>query len=1251
MTSAAEPSSDAGAMAVDMQRVAQDTDCPYPILPSVLYKMNEEKDGEKLAKLGGAAGLAKALDTDLHSGLGEVAGLGGVVAHREAYGPNSYPSKPPPSFLLMLVEAAKDPMIIILLVVALITIVVGAAVPEQRAHHGWSEGVAVLGTALIVIFIGAGQDYSKELQFMKLNALKDSIDVKVRRGGRQVLVPNTEVVVGDVLLLDTGDKVVADGIVFEAHGLVLDEASLTGESDPIKKDAEHDPWVRSGTTVNEGSGYMLVLAVGVNSQWGKTLMLVSEAGDDQTPLQEQLTDVAAKVSKMGVLVAVVCFLALLIKWLIINKGGDVSKINDNGPLQFLLYAITITVVSIPEGLPLAVTLTLAYSMKKMMKDNNFVRVLSACETMGGATAICSDKTGTLTENRMTVVEGWFAGTSYGSVPQPEQLSPLVLDLLKYNCALNNKAFLEDKDNGVINFVGNRTECALLVLLRKLGINYVTVREEREPDQVQLYGFSSARKMASVLLREPSGQLRLYNKGAAEWVLRRCTALLRPDGSTEPMDPRKLEEMITLVTSMAKRGLRCICLSYRDYPATDPERPPDFFEDADKVDNGLIAFAIVGIKDPVRPEVPAAVATCQAAGIVVRMVTGDNIHTAKHIARECGILTDDCMAMEGPVFRGMPAGDLIPLLPKLRVLARSSPEDKLTLVSLLKKQGEVVAVTGDGTNDAPALKESDVGLAMGIAGTEVAKEAADIIILDDNFSSIVKSVLWGRCVYINIRKFLVFQLSINLVAMISAAVGALYGGVPPLNVLQLLWVNMIMDTLAALALATEDPYPELLADKPHGRSEPIITGLMYMHMLVAAMYKLFWLFACLYGLPRVIDSYAVIGQDEYYRDSCVGVLEDKGFNATMQTQLCGIMAWCGFPRGALERETLLCPLFDPWVTYHTTHNSTSSSNRFLPVPTDQQAAVCIGYPSSESCPLNEELLRAQKDMEKAYDRDMMESYKPALSVLFNAFILAQVANAFVSRRIGLEMNFFKGLSHSHVFNTIMVLITALQVIIMQTPVSYVFKVEPLNGPEWGACIAIGVGAIPFSWLVRLLARAALPMAGSQSWLAGLRGSRASQITASGAAPMRLAAQGRSLSGRTISGVPAASSATLGGTAGSKSLSGRSASSGLGGNSGNNSPSFALKTMSGHPNAAQQLVGAAGGGARSSRLAPLAATAAAAGGASKSAVLPAVADGAGGSSSLQVMRMGSSTRVAPEPGTTPRRTVTPTSAWVGSEPGGR
>jgi Ca2+-transporting ATPase len=556
------------------------------------------------------------------------------------------------------------------------------------------------------------------------------------------LVKNTDVVVGDLLLLDTGDKLIADGVLVETHGLVVDEASLTGESDPIKKTLDEDPWCRSGTQVSEGSGRMMVVAVGERSEWGKTMALVGTAGSDDTPLQEKLADLAAAIGKVGFTVAVACFIALLVKWCVENRGFPLEQINNNGPVQFFLYAVTVVVVAIPEGLPLAVTIALAFSMKKMMRDNNFVRVLAACETMGGATAICSDKTGTLTENRMTVTEGWFAGKKYDRAPELGELPTAggFARELAANCALNSKAFLiEHGPDLPLEFVGNRTECALLALaLRKWGVDYKPLRNEAEErgDIVKLYGFSSAKKMASVLVRQrdatagkPTGMLRLYNKGAAEWVLRRCNRVVNPEGAVVPLSEAERERLISeVVVGMASRGLRCICLTYTDYPENDPKRAADFFEDADRVDRDLVAMAIVGIKDPVRAEVPDAVRTCQNAGIVVRMVTGDNIHTARHIARECGILTDSVpgggagLALEGPTFRDMSDEELVPLLPRLQVLARSSPEDKLVLVRALKTHyGEVVAVTGDGTNDAPALKESDVGLAMGIAGTEVAKE--------------------------------------------------------------------------------------------------------------------------------------------------------------------------------------------------------------------------------------------------------------------------------------------------------------------------------------------------------------------------------------------------------------------------------------------------------------------------------------------------------------------------------------------------
>eukprot|EP00201_Polytomella_parva_P013237 CAMPEP_0175051854 /NCGR_PEP_ID=MMETSP0052_2-20121109/8038_1 /TAXON_ID=51329 ORGANISM="Polytomella parva, Strain SAG 63-3" /NCGR_SAMPLE_ID=MMETSP0052_2 /ASSEMBLY_ACC=CAM_ASM_000194 /LENGTH=685 /DNA_ID=CAMNT_0016316199 /DNA_START=75 /DNA_END=2128 /DNA_ORIENTATION=+ len=680
-------------IAPETAEVEASTPTPYGFTVEELSMLNEKRDFETLISWGGTAALALKLRSDLHNGLSLTAGGdNSVEAHREIFGGNTYPEPPPKSFFALIWDNLQDPVNLILCFAALVSTVLGLAITEERKKADYIEGIAIWIALLIVISVSAGNDFQKDKQFRKLNAEREVIQVKVIREGKIVLVENVEVVVGDIYCLDAGDKVVADGIVIDSQGLLLDEAALTGESDPMKKfpivDGPEDGWVRSGTQVSEGSGKIFVIAVGELSEWGKTLALVGEAGDEETPLQVKLTDVASTVGKVGFGVAFCCFIALLIKWCVQNHGFPIKQINDNGPVQFFLFGVTIIVVAVPEGLPLAVTISLAYSMKKMMRDNNFVRVLAACETMGGATAICSDKTGTLTENRMTVVEGWFSGRSYDRLPSPDELPREVAADLKYNAALNSKAIIIEKDSKM-TMVGNRTECALLLMLRSWGVEYDQMRSNMEHLLVKLYGFSSTKKMSSALYKFPNNY-RLYNKGAAEWVLKRSVSMHVEDGQVVPMGDKERSQLLDVVTSMAKRGLRCICITYKDIPLVDPERPDDFFEESDNLDNDLTVLAIVGIKDPVRKEVPDAVRTCQGAGICVRMVTGDNIFTAQHIARECGILGDNGIALEGPKFRDMAAHELLPILPMLRVLARSSPEDKLTLVRLLKQQGEVVA---------------------------------------------------------------------------------------------------------------------------------------------------------------------------------------------------------------------------------------------------------------------------------------------------------------------------------------------------------------------------------------------------------------------------------------------------------------------------------------------------------------------------------------------------------------------------------
>ncbi|GAX73955.1 hypothetical protein CEUSTIGMA_g1405.t1 [Chlamydomonas eustigma] len=1021
----------------------------YSLDPDELSDFNERKDTDLLHhKFGGLEALSHELSTSIRYGLQSSF----VENSRGYFGANVSKSRPPKNFFVLVWETIQDPVIILLIAAATVSTIMGLAIPEQRANNGWIEGAAIWVAVFVVVGVGAGNDWQKDRQFQKLHKQRDEINIKVMRDGHQMLVLNTHIVVGDIVLLDTGDKVVADCLVVESFGLVVDESSLTGEAEPIKKDSVHDPWIRSGTQVTEGSGRVLVLAVGEKSEWGKTIRLLDEAGDEQTPLQKTLEVVATAIGKVGAGVAVCCFLALTIKWMIINHGFPLSQINNNGPIQFFLYGITIVVVAVPEGLPLAVTISLAYSMRKMMKDNNFVRVLSACETMGGATAICSDKTGTLTENRMKVVEGWFAGRLVKRTPQLEDVPPSLRSSLVENLVRNNKAYIAEAGSGSMTLTGNRTECALLLLAKKWGVNFQVMRDQLDGRLHRMFGFSSVKKMSSCVILTDNGY-KVYNKGAAEWVLDRCVSVYNGDGELVPMTSARRADLLQVVEDMASRGLRCICVAESDLPLHDPARPPDYFDNVDQVDSRLTALAILGIKDPVRPEVPAAVATCQRAGIIVRMVTGDNIHTARHIATECGILYEgDHLCMEGPEFRAMNRRDLIFMLPNIRVLARSSPADKLELVRLLKEQGEVVAVTGDGTNDAPALKESDVGLAMGIAGTEVAKEAADIIILDDNFSSIVKTVLWGRAVFNNIRKFLQFQLTVNFVALVTAFVGAVAGGHEPLNVLQLLWVNIIMDSMGALALATEDPAPELLNDKPHGRDEPLITRCMWKHILVQGLYQLFWMMVCLYALPSMVGRYHIRSPQEFYAQECLNVLQPLSHSNTTEQLHCNWMNSCGLPFG--NSSSLSCQLFS---SYWQGHGGLVPDN-------DIQLAIC--HSANTTCEDYTSFLSSQRWMSSAQEKDEAREAMQSLSFLFNAFIMMQVANEINSRRINDELTIFNGIHHSPIFMSVMVITLGFQALIMCTPFGVFFKVVPLTWTEWLITTAIGFGSIPVSLLTRV-----------------------------------------------------------------------------------------------------------------------------------------------------------------------------------------
>uniref|UniRef100_A0A8C7MHH6 Calcium-transporting ATPase n=1 Tax=Oncorhynchus kisutch TaxID=8019 RepID=A0A8C7MHH6_ONCKI len=873
---------------------------------------------------GDVQGLCTRLKTSPIDGLGGHAD--DIARRKEEFGQNVIPPKKPKTFLQLVWEALQDVTLIILEVAAIISLglsfyrppdaerencgkAAGGVEDEGEADTGWIEGAAILLSVVCVVLVTAFNDWSKEKQFRGLQSrIEQEQKFTVVRGGQVIQIHVAEIVVGDVAQVKYGDLLPADGVLIQGNDLKIDESSLTGESDHVKKTLDNDPMLLSGTHVMEGSGKILITAVGVNSQTGWCRR--GDAAPKHQPTKEgkvcapgevdQISGADRQSSRLSQFVIIkdiflfhcvhsypfTCpglFMSGLTVIILITlfmvdtfwiQGlpwvADCTPIYIQFCVKFFIIGVTVLVVAVPEGLPLAVTISLAYSVKKMMKDNNLVRHLDACETMGNATAICSDKTGTLTMNRMTVVQAYLGDRHYRVVPEPDLIPGKVLDLLimgiGVNCAYTSKIMSPEKEGGLPRQVGNKTECALLGFALDLRRDYMTIRNEVPEEKLfKVYTFNSVRKSMSTVLKNADGSYRMFSKGASEILLKKCCKIMTANGEAKVFKSRDRDDVVKkVIEPMASEGLRTICLAYRDFPPADGE--PDWENETDIL-TGLTCLCVVGIEDPVRPEVPDAIKRCQRAGITVRMVTGDNINTARAIASKCGILQpgDDFLCIDGKEFNRRIRNELgeieqeriDKIWPKLRVLARSSPTDKHTLVkgimdSTVQEPRQVVAVTGDGTNDGPALKKADVGFAMGIAGTDVAKEASDIILTDDNFSSIVKAVMWGRNVYDSISKFLQFQLTVNVVAVIVAFTGACITQDSPLKAVQMLWVNLIMDTFASLALATEPPTESLLLRKPYGRNKPLISRTMMKNILGHAVYQLTIIFTLLFAGEQMFD---------------------------------------------------------------------------------------------------------------------------------------------------------------------------------------------------------------------------------------------------------------------------------------------------------------------------------------------------------------------------------------------------------------
>lgn len=735
-----------------------------------------------------------------------------VLSSREKYGVNLLTPPKRPSMWKLYLEKFQDPVIRVLLVAAFFSLIISIIENE------YAETIGIFFAIFLATGIGFYFEYDANKKFDLLNAVGEETPVTVIRNGKIHEIPRKDIVVGDLVILNTGEEVPADGTLLEAVSLQINESSLTGELMVNKTvdEAHFDEeatypsnTVMRGTTVTDGHGIMRVDKVGDATEIGKVARQATEQSEEQTPLNIQLTKLANLIGKAGFTIAALTFIIFTSKdlYAYFTSGaytGDwhswlaIARI----VLKYFMMAVTLIVVAVPEGLPMSVTLSLALNMRRMLKTNNLVRKMHACETMGAITVICTDKTGTLTQNLMQVYEA-----------QVDNSQP---DLVAEGIAVNSTAFLEEKAPGEKpSGVGNPTEIALLLWLNGQGKDYMSLRTQAKV--VNQLTFSTERKYMATLVDSPIRQKRiLYIKGAPEIVMSKCNL---------PADAiaRYNEQLL----AYQNKAMRTLGIAYREIAEGESD------DCATLVNEGGLTFqGIFAISDPIRPDVPDAVKKCQSAGIGVKIVTGDTPGTATEIARQIGLWQPgdtERNRITGVEFAALTDEEALDRVLDLKVMSRARPMDKQRLVQLLQQKGAVVAVTGDGTNDAPALNHAQVGLSMG-TGTSVAKEASDITLLDDSFHSIATAVMWGRSLYKNIQRFIVFQLTINVVALLSVLLGAFFGTELPLTVTQMLWVNLIMDTFAAMALASISPSMDVMNEKPRKRTDFIITPAMRNNIL-------------------------------------------------------------------------------------------------------------------------------------------------------------------------------------------------------------------------------------------------------------------------------------------------------------------------------------------------------------------------------------------------------------------------------------
>lgn len=736
-----------------------------------------------------------------------------VEKSRSTYGTNSFVRQSHESLAKRIWDASTEPMLVMLIFAAIITLAVNITRYFTGGEYNFLECVGIFAAIALSVVITIITEGKSAKAFEALNKINEDTLIKVIRNGEPQLITQKEIVVGDIIMIETGDKIVADGRLFSSNDLSVDESALTGESLPVKKDAEfvcqkstpvaeRANMLYSGCFVSAGNGQMLVTGVGNDTEFGQIAQELSSIEKTTTPLQEKLDKLGKQITVLGASAAAIVF-AIEVLQFVMNGQLNLDTVSDA-----FITSIVLIVAAVPEGLPTIVAVSLALNIIKMSKENALVKKMIACETIGCVNIICSDKTGTLTENRMTVQKIYTGG----ELIDPEQLKD---EMLLKNYCINSNANISEED-GSWSFIGNPTEGSLLAAAAKAGVDYQELRHAA--DIVRVFPFSSQNKDMSTIVRE-NGKEILYVKGNPEKIISLCTGI----------SEEEKEKNFHLMEEFQNKAGRLLAFAHKELEGQYND------EEQDEVEQGLIYDGFVVISDPLSPDVYESIRNCRSAGIEVKMLTGDNIRTARAIANELHMLDDDHIAVEAADIEKLTDEELKEALKKIQVIARSTPLVKMRVVKLLKEQGNVVAVTGDGINDAPAIKHADVGIAMGIAGTDVTKEASDMVLLDDSFSTIIKAVQWGRGIYENFKRFIQFQLTVNVSSVVVVICSILAGFRAPFTALELLWINIIMDGPPALTLGLEPIRPDLLKHKPTRRNENIISKKMLLRIFVNGIF--------------------------------------------------------------------------------------------------------------------------------------------------------------------------------------------------------------------------------------------------------------------------------------------------------------------------------------------------------------------------------------------------------------------------------